>query len=66
MEKYAFADKPLSVYSGAFTVTTKFKRGAKAMPGPAYVMGKLRYQACNDKMCLPPRTLDVRLPVLLE
>jgi hypothetical protein len=31
--------------------------------GPGTVGGKLRYQACNDRMCLPPKTLDVDLPV---
>jgi len=31
--------------------------------GPAVMTGKLRYQACNDRMCLAPKTLDVSLPV---
>ena len=63
MEKYAFSEKPLSVYSGDFEIVTKFKVPASAPPGPAVLTGKLRYQACNDRMCLPPKTLDVSLPV---
>jgi hypothetical protein len=27
------------------------------------IPGKLRYQACNDRMCLQPKTIDVSLPV---
>ena len=27
----------------------------------AFMNGKLRYQACNNKECLPPRTVDVRV-----
>jgi DsbC/DsbD-like thiol-disulfide interchange protein len=63
MEKFSFSDKPLSVYTGDFVVVTKFKVAANANPGTAFVSGKLRYQACNDRMCLPPKTVDVSLPV---
>jgi hypothetical protein len=63
IEKYSFSDKPLSVFSGNFEVATKFKVPANAIPGPTAVTGKLRYQACNDSMCLPPKTVDVRLQV---
>ena len=34
---------------------------ASAPAGLGAVNGKLRYQACTDKMCLPPKTVDVRL-----
>ncbi len=63
MEKYSFSDKPLSVYTGDFEVVTKFKISANATPGQAVLTGKLRYQACNDRMCLPPKTVEVTLPV---
>ena len=64
MEKYSFSEKPLSVYSGDFEITTKFKVAANAPAGPAIGTGKLRYQACNEKMCLPPKTIEV--PVTIE
>jgi thiol:disulfide interchange protein DsbD len=63
MEKFSFSDKPLSVYTGDFVVATKFKVAAGANPGTAFVSGKLRYQACNDRMCLPPKTVEVSVPV---
>lgn len=63
MEKYSFSDKPLSVFSGNFEVATKFKVPVSAIPGPTAVTGKLRYQACNDNMCLPPKTVDISLQV---
>jgi hypothetical protein len=63
MEKFSFSDKPLSVYTGDFVITTRFKVGASANPGTVFLSGKLRYQACNDRMCLPPKTLDVSVPV---
>jgi hypothetical protein len=63
MEKYSFSDKPLSVFSGEFQIVTHFKAAAHAPPGPATMTGKLRYQACNNTMCLPPKTLDVALQI---
>ena len=63
MEKYSFSEKPLSVYTGDFAIVTHFKVAAGAAPGPSTLTGKLRYQACNQTMCLPPKTLEVSLPV---
>jgi hypothetical protein len=63
MEKYSFSPTPLSVYTGNFNLMTKFKVAASAMPGQAIITGKLRYQACNDRMCLPPKTIDVSIPI---
>jgi thiol:disulfide interchange protein DsbD len=65
-EKSDFSDKPLSVFNGNFEILTKFRRAAKASPGPGFLNGKLRYQACNDKMCLPPKTLEVKVPLVVE
>ena len=63
MEKYAFSPIPLSVFSGTFEITTKFKVAPTAQPGPTAINGKLRYQACNDRECLMPRTMNVALQV---
>ena len=53
----------LPVFSGRFDLITRFKVGASVQPGLVNVAGKLRYQACNDRMCLPPKTIDLTLPV---
>ena len=62
-EKYSFSEKPLSVFTGDFQIVTHFKAAANAAPGLATLTGKLRYQACNNAMCLSPKTLEVSLPV---
>jgi hypothetical protein len=59
--KSSFSDKPLVVYTGTFDIVTKFKVPANAPDGPNMAAGKLRYQACNDKECLRPQTVDVNL-----
>ncbi len=63
MEKFPFSEKPLSVFSGGFDVVTHVKAASSALPGQSVLTGKLRYQACNDRMCLAPKTVDVVLPV---
>jgi hypothetical protein len=63
MEKYAFSEMAQSVFSGNFDLITKFKVSPNAIAGPTAITGKLRYQACNDNMCLPPKTMDVSLQV---
>lgn len=63
MEKYDFSEKPLSVFSGDFEVTTTFQVPASAAPGMQVISGKLRYQACTHKECFPPKTVEVKLPV---
>jgi hypothetical protein len=63
LEKYAFSEKPVSVFSGDFEILTRFKVPASVNPGLAVLPAKLRYQACNDRMCLAPKTVDIALPV---
>jgi len=63
MEHFAFSQKPVSIFSGKFEIVTKFKTSPTAQPGMALMNGKLRFQACNDKECLPPKTVDVQFTV---
>lgn len=66
MEKSDFSPTPLSVFTGNFELVTKFKVGAGAQSGPGAVLGKLRYQACNSNSCLPPKTIEIKLPVVVQ
>jgi hypothetical protein len=67
LEQYTFtAGKSISVVTGTFDLVTKFKVPATAEPGPAAQTGTLRYQACNDRMCFPPKTVAVNLTVAVE
>jgi len=66
MEKYEFSPTPLSVFTGDFKIQTKFRILPDAQLGETNLTGKLRYQACNDHMCLPPRNVDVKLPVFVK
>jgi len=63
LEKYSFDDKPLSVLTGQFNLVTKFKAPSGAAPGPVTLNGKVRYQACNNNACFPPKTVPLSLTV---
>ena len=65
-EKYEFSEKPLSVFTGKFDVTANFKVAANAPAGPGVAVGTLRYQACNDKMCFPPKNAEVAIPYSIQ
>jgi Disulphide bond corrector protein DsbC len=65
-EKYDFSPQPVSVFSGSFEIATRFKAPSNAAAGLTTVSGKLRYQACNNKECLPPKTIDLQLPVNVQ
>jgi hypothetical protein len=63
MEKFQFSSKPISVFQGEFKTQARFKINSTAPTGLSHLTGKLRYQACNDRMCLPPRTLEIKVPL---
>jgi DsbC/DsbD-like thiol-disulfide interchange protein len=50
----------LLVYTGEFAIQAKIV----AQPGDHMVEAKLRYQACDDNACLPPKTITVPIDVV--
>lgn len=66
MERYAFSDKPLSVLTGNFDLTVNFKVAANAPAGAGIAAGKLRYQACNDRACYSPKSIDIAIPYQIQ
>ncbi len=65
-ETFSFSTKPVSVYTGAFEIVSRFAVTPKTPLGASVLTGKLRYQACTDNMCMPPKTVDVRVPVEIK
>ena len=50
----------LSVYTGEFTIDARIIAG----PGDHLVEAKLRYQACDQNACMPPKTITVPIDVV--
>ena len=53
----------LSVYSGDFTVTVAVHPLHSVVPGKYIMHGVLRYQACDNAQCFPPKTQPVSFEV---
>lgn len=53
-----FSEEPLSVYEGSFVVEVPLMAAADAEPGARPISGRLRYQACNDELCLAPASVS--------
>lgn len=62
-KRYSFSDQPLSVFASDFDIKTDFRAPAEAPAGRRTITGSLRYQACSDNLCLPPKTIDVELVI---
>ncbi len=59
----AFAEKPLDVYEGTVILFAAIKVSEKANPGTDTLRGLLTAQACNDRYCLAPSTIEVHTPM---
>ncbi len=61
---FAFApDEKLSVYSGAFTIGVIVRPLASVLPGKYEFRGTLKYQACDNAACYPPKQLPVAFEI---
>ena len=49
-------DQPLLVFDRAFTIGVRLALPANLPPGEVIVPARLRYQACDEKMCYAPST----------
>ena len=62
MEK--FHDKTLDVSANQFSGTVDFVQVVKLKANAkTNLTGKLTYQTCDDKKCLPPKTVNFTVPI---
>jgi DsbC/DsbD-like thiol-disulfide interchange protein len=65
-KKFEFSTDPLAVYEGSVAVRLPLRAEASAAKGPRSLRARVRYQPCNDRECLPPRTAEVNIPVTVS
>lgn len=61
--RFDFADQELDVYEGQIVVRVPVTVTSGSSPGETGIEGSLRYQACNDQICLAPVTRDISIPI---
>jgi hypothetical protein len=54
------ADKDLSTYEGTFDIRVPLEANGP-QPATLAIEGRLHYQACNDRVCLRPASVPVRI-----
>lgn len=56
----------VETYSDSATFRLPIEVAKDAPAGPANLTVNVRFQACDDKQCLPPRTVKVELPLTIQ
>jgi len=65
-EEMSFAFAPedkLNVYTGEFPVQVEVRPLAGVLPARYMIHGELRYQACDNAACYPPKKLPVQFEI---
>jgi Disulphide bond corrector protein DsbC len=63
---FKFSDKPLSVYEGKVAIRLPLKSSAHGDLGAFSIPATLRYQACDNEACYPPKNLDLLISVVVN
>ena len=66
VKKFPFSEQPLRVYEGETQLRVMLNAEKNATKGPRTISAKLNVQACDDKVCYPPGTVDVSIPVTIK
>ena len=57
----SWADQPVGLYTGRVVIFADGRVRPDAMPGPLSFNADLRYQACNDRVCLAPVIIPLKI-----
>jgi len=63
---FQFSDQPLAVYEGRAVVRLPLRAEASAAKGRHTFRARIRYQPCNDRECLQPRTVEAEIPLTVN
>lgn len=61
--QFSFAEKPLAVYEGEVRIKFALKVRPGAPAGEQTLRARVRYQACDDAQCYPPKSVETDVSV---
>ncbi len=64
--KFEFSENEIDVYEGNINVGLKLITSASLLPGKFEIPVLIKYQACDDKVCYPPKDVTLTIPVTLS
>ncbi len=62
-EKVSWSPSPLTLYQGRMEIPLSVSASPDTTPGPRTLVLSLAYQACDDRRCLEPASLELALPL---
>jgi len=62
-KSHQLAGETLSVFDGDFRLKLTLKVSPNAPIGRTMMTNKVRYQACDDRICLRPDTIELKVPL---
>jgi uncharacterized protein len=62
-KSHKLGDEILSVFDGDVRLKLTLKIAANAPVGRTVLTGKVSYQACDDRACLRPDSIDIKVPL---
>lgn len=65
-KKFSFSEQALAVYEKEATISVPLSAQAGAAKGERSIPARVRFQACDDQVCYPPKNLQVSIPVLVK
>ncbi len=65
LQRFGFADDLLRVYDGSVPIFLSFKLSEKIKPGSYSFPATVRFQACNDQVCLAPASVSLHIPLVV-
>ncbi len=64
--KFQFSEQPLAVYEKEATINVPVTAAAGATKGERNVSARLRFQACDEQVCYPPKNLQTVISVIVK
>ena len=62
---FDFSEEPLAVYEDVFYIGAVLQLQENLEPGEILLNGQIRYQACDDTQCAPPRTKALEISLIV-
>lgn len=66
VKKFSFSPDALKVYEGETQLRVRLNAEKAAAKGLHNMPAKLNVQACDDKVCYPPGSLELSIPVTIK
>ena len=63
VRRLAFSKEPVQLYEGRAVMRFTATVPANAGKGDTELRAHVKYQSCNNEVCYPPVTRDIRLPI---